>query len=156
MEKIKEIIICITTVSLLIGYAKNLVLDKYKPYIKLISGILILLLLTEPVISSLYDFSNELKFDEIIQETPEGDSDYSAYIGVFKKTLCRSVEDFIVQNSGITRENISVDVKLDSDDITNIALELIIITVHNDDKTEIPESLIKSFYGCNTEVVYGD
>ena len=156
MEKIKELIICIITVSILIGYSKNLVLDKYKPYIKLISGVLILLLITKPVISTMYDFANDFKLDEISKDSGETESNYLSYIEVFKNTLCGSVEDFIVQNCDISRDDVTVDAKLNAADITNITIEKIVITVHNDDDTEIPKALIESFYGCDTEVVYGD
>ena len=156
MEKIKDIIICITTVSLLAGFSKNFVIEKFKPYVKLIIGFLILLLIAEPIITSLYDLANDLEFKEISSDSEDVNNDYSSYIDVFKKTLCASVEDFIVQNCDIARENISVDAIINSDDITNITIEKITVTVVNSDKTQIPISLIKSFYGCNAEVVYGD
>ena len=85
MNAIFDFIICSTLAFAFIGSVETLISDRFRPYVKLVSGLFVLLLLAKPVIESARDLMSDIK---IYDSTFQGEDDSAEYSSsIFKKII---------------------------------------------------------------------
>jgi len=153
MNAIFDFIICSTLAFAFIGSVETLISDRFRPYVKLVSGLFVLLLLAKPVIESARDLMSDI---EIYDSTFQGEDDsaeYSSYVNVFKDQLCISVKDYVLANTDLQEEDLYVEAFIDDSDIGKIKIELIRITVITECDAHGIERIVSVFYNTPTEIV---
>ncbi len=153
MESVREYFMCAVGACVIVGYAENLVGESFKPYVKFISGLFVVLLLFSPALDLALDFMSD--FSDIKNEikVEESKSGYDGVIKEFEKEVCESVSDYIAQNTNIEKKHINVSVKIDKSDLENIKIEKIHIVISADCDCGAISRMISAVYNAETETV---
>lgn len=154
MEGIKEYFLSAIGACLIIGYAENLVGENFKPYVKFIAGLFIVLLLASPAISLAADFASQFTDIKTDIEFNEYETGYDGIVSEFEKNLSASVRDYIEQNTGIDKENIEVHIETDKSDIQNIKVIKIYIILSAEYDCNTINRMVSTMYNAETETVY--
>ena len=153
MEVFKDYFLCAVGFCLIAEYARYLVADKFKPYVKFICGLFIVLMIAGPAYNALTEFFDDVPEIGIKNENQIPQDAYTGYIDTFKNRLALSVSDCIASNTDLTGEDFKVDIFIDPDNLNGIKISLIKITLYKNYDRRVVNNVVSTTYGVETETV---
>ena len=156
MEAFKDYFLCAVGISLLVEYARYLVADKFRPYVKFICSLFVVLMIAGPAYGALSEFLNEVPIIGVNPETEITQGDYTGYIDTFRSRLTESVSDCIVSNTDLAYEDFGVEVIIDGKDPEGIKISLIKVTLYKNYDCRAINNVVSLAYSVETETVVAD
>ncbi len=152
IELLKDYFFSALCALIIIGCCESLVTQKFRPYIKYISGLFVLITVAMPLFNSLSQLTDnvsggELDFFETTQPS------YTLYANEYAKSLERAVSDFICERTQLSLEDFDISVKIDSSDISSIKTELITVKVLKKCDSASLKRQIELWIAVPTEVI---
>lgn len=154
METIKEYLIIAMSASIMIGLAEGLVGESTRPFVKFISGLFLIILLSFPVIRSVAEFTGDL-YDKVTVDYHTVDEESVSAKGIaaaYKKTLEDSVRDYVCDLTGFDRISVLVECSVNAEDPSNIVTEKITVRLYRDFDAGSVKKAIEQRYGSSAEV----